>query len=62
MISPLEPRVVLSTILVTNTNDNGGGSLRAAIATANSTAGDDVIVFNFNATLGSQQPTPPRST
>lgn len=33
------------TLTVTNTNDSGAGSLRAAIFTANSTANDDVIGF-----------------
>src|ERR1700736_4767672 len=44
----LEDRVLLSfppAIVVSNANDSGLGSLRAAITTANSTAGDDAIVF-----------------
>lgn len=34
-----------ATLTVTNTNDSGAGSLRAAIATANSTTADDTIEF-----------------
>jgi hypothetical protein len=37
-----------ATYTVTNTNDNGSGSLREAIATANSTVADDLIVFNIS--------------
>src|SRR5499426_3092539 len=37
-------------IIVTNTNDTGTGSLRAAIALANGTAGADTIVFNIAGT------------
>ncbi|MGH9949845.1 MAG: choice-of-anchor Q domain-containing protein, partial [Pyrinomonadaceae bacterium] len=36
------------TYTVTNTNDSGLGSLRAAVASANSTADNDVIVFNIS--------------
>lgn len=38
---------VTSPFVVTNTNDTGTGSLRAAITAANSTAGDNVITFNI---------------
>ncbi|MFW5439425.1 MAG: LamG-like jellyroll fold domain-containing protein, partial [Methylophilaceae bacterium] len=37
----------LSTYTVTNTNDNGANSLRAAITSANANAGFDNIVFNI---------------
>ncbi len=36
---------------VTNLNDSGGGSLRAAIAAANATSTDDVITFSVNGTI-----------
>ncbi|MBW4654109.1 MAG: DUF4347 domain-containing protein [Kaiparowitsia implicata GSE-PSE-MK54-09C] len=35
----------LATFTVINTNDNGAGSLRQAIASANAAAGDDIITF-----------------
>lgn len=41
----LEARAVLSTFLVQNLSDHGDGSLRAAIAQANSNPGPDVIRF-----------------
>src|SRR5436305_14671025 len=37
-------------ITVTNLNDAGGGSLRAAISSANAAAGDDVILFQSGLT------------
>jgi hypothetical protein len=40
--------VKAATITVTNTNDNGLGSLRSAVATANSSPQDDVIVFDIS--------------
>src|SRR5258708_21023735 len=43
----LEPRLLLATFSVTNTNDTGGGSLRQAIIDANTAAGADVINFNI---------------
>jgi hypothetical protein len=43
----LESRTVPSTTFtVTNTNDSGTGSLRAAITSANSTSGADTIAFS----------------
>jgi hypothetical protein len=42
----LESRELLSTLTVSNTNDNGGGSLRAAVDQANSDHGGDTIVFS----------------
>ena len=38
----LEPRLLLSAVMVTNTNDSGPGSLRAAVAGAS--AGDTIMV------------------
>ena len=38
---------ILATYTVTNTNDTGSGSLRAAINSANTNAGADTIVFNI---------------
>jgi hypothetical protein len=50
----------VNTITVTTTNDAGEGSLRGAITTANSTSGEDRIVFDLGAsatiTLTSQLP------
>ena len=43
----LEPRLLLSTFLVTNINDSGPGSLRSAIEMANSRPGLDVISFDI---------------
>ncbi len=37
-------------LVVTNTNDSGSGSLRAAIACANSIAGSNRIIFDINGT------------
>jgi hypothetical protein len=37
----------LTTLVVTNTNDSGAGSLRQAITTANSDSGPDQIIFNI---------------
>ena len=42
----LEGRALLSTLTVSNTNDSGAGSLRAAIAQANADGGGDTIVFS----------------
>src|SRR5947209_4738452 len=49
-IEDLEPRVLLSSIAVTNTNDSGPGSLRQAILSANSGPGADTITFNIPGT------------
>lgn len=35
----------MATFTVTNANDSGAGSLRAAVAAANASAGADVIAF-----------------
>lgn len=42
----LESRVLLSTLTVRNLNDSGPGSLRDAVATANSQPGQDTIEFH----------------
>jgi hypothetical protein len=44
-IDILEPRTLLSVFTVTNLHDSGAGSLRAAVASANSNPGADVIAF-----------------
>jgi hypothetical protein len=44
-IEVLEARRLLATITVTTLDDSGDGSLRSAIAEANSVAGDDTIMF-----------------
>lgn len=41
----LEPRLMLSVFSVTNLQDSGAGSLRAAIASANASSGADTITF-----------------
>lgn len=40
-------RATRATFTVTNTNDNGAGSLRAAVQAANSSPGPDLIEFNI---------------
>ncbi len=45
-IEPLEPRRLLSTFVVTTTADSGTGSLRTAVASANSNSGADTITFD----------------
>src|SRR4051812_19157436 len=47
VLESLEERALFSTFNVTNTNDTGPGSLRAAITQANSTALADIIHFNI---------------
>jgi hypothetical protein len=42
----LEGRALLSQLIVSNTNDNGSGSLRAAVTQANADGGGDTIVFS----------------
>ena len=46
-VEPLENRVLLANFVVVNTNDSGGGSLRAALGAANASAGLDFIDFNI---------------
>src|SRR5208337_1086742 len=45
-LTMLEDRRLLSTFTVTNTNDNGAGSLRAEIGLATSDATNDTIAFS----------------
>src|SRR5438105_2729402 len=44
----LEPRQLLAVFTVTNTDDAGPGSLRAAIQNANTTAAADTIEFSID--------------
>src|SRR5262249_6429412 len=46
LLDALESRTVPATYTVTNTNDNGGGSLRQAIADADSNPGADTVTFD----------------
>ena len=46
MVMALEGRELLSTLTVSNTNDSGADSLRAAIGQANADGGGDTIVFS----------------
>ncbi|HEV3257247.1 MAG TPA: hypothetical protein VG013_10235, partial [Gemmataceae bacterium] len=46
-VDPLEDRFLLSTYLVTNTNNAGAGSLRQAIINTNLDTGGDTIAFNI---------------
>src|SRR5262249_50210034 len=43
----IAPPTSLTTFTVTNTNDSGAGSLRAAIQSANASLGADAIAFNI---------------
>src|SRR5262249_29391378 len=45
-VTALEGRELLSTLIVSNINDSGTGSLRAAVAQANSDGGGDTIGFS----------------
>ena len=45
-VMALEGRALLSTLTVSNAYDSGAGSLRAAVAQANSDGGGDTIVFS----------------
>src|SRR6516225_4252110 len=45
-VTALEGRELLSTLTVSNTNDSGAGSLRAAVLQANADGGGDTIVFS----------------
>src|SRR5581483_7128476 len=47
VLESLEDRCLPTTFLVTNTGDNGAGSLRQAILDANATAGTDTIAFSI---------------
>lgn len=48
-LETLETRELLATILVTNTNDSGAGSLRNAILVANAAPSSSVISFDIAA-------------
>src|SRR5947208_16709007 len=52
-----------ATLTVTNSNDNGAGSLRQAILDANNNTGPDTIVFNISGanvhTINLATPLPP---
>jgi hypothetical protein len=50
MLEQMEKRELLSVFTITNTNDNGPGSLRQAILNANANSGLDLINFNIAAT------------
>ena len=45
-VMALEGRALLSTLTVSNTDDSGAGSLRAAVAQADADGGGDTIVFS----------------
>src|SRR3954454_1995249 len=46
-LEAMEDRTLLSTLLVSNTDDSGPGSLRQAIIDANAAPDRDVITFNL---------------
>lgn len=48
-----------ATITVSNLNDTGAGSLRAAITQANASAGNDTIIFSVSGTITVASPLPP---
>ena len=50
-LESLEPREVPAILTVTNDNDSGLGSLRAAIILANRTAASDTIIFTREMTI-----------
>jgi hypothetical protein len=47
-LEPLEDRLLLSTYLVTNTNDSGVGSLRQAIINVDNGSGGDIIAYDID--------------
>src|SRR5690349_18830934 len=53
LVEGLADRTLLAVIMVTNLNDSGGGSLHAAVASANTNPGADTIRFqeNLNGTI-----------
>jgi hypothetical protein len=46
-VEPLEDRLLMAVFTVTNTNDSGAGSLRAALQQSDATPGIDTIAFNI---------------
>src|SRR2546423_4098613 len=54
---PLEGRLLMAVFAVTNTNDTGAGSLRAAVDQSNNTPGLDTITFNISAADKTIRPT-----
>lgn len=46
LFDTLEPRQLLSTFTVMNTNDSGAGSLRQAVLDANAASGADIVEFD----------------
>src|SRR5260221_13607452 len=57
LVEPLEGRLLMAVFAVTNTNDTGAGSLRAAIDQSNNTPGLDTITFNISAADKTIRPT-----
>src|SRR3954454_9482966 len=51
----LEPRRLLASILVSNTQDAGAGSFRQALIAANSNSGDDTISFDTSGVFATAQ-------
>src|SRR6516164_6081679 len=47
-VEPLEDRMLLSTFVVTNTNDSGAGSLRSAIQSVNADPSPSLDCIDFN--------------
>ncbi len=54
-LEALEDRIVPANYLVTNTNDTGAGSLRDAVAQANSNLGADTITFDTTGVFATPQ-------
>ena len=50
LLAGQQPAHAADTFTVTNTNDDGAGSLRAAIVAANADSGADTIMFNISGT------------
>ena len=56
VMEAMEDRVLFATLLVTNTNDSGAGSLRAAMLKANQYSNADVIQFKIGSGLKTISP------
>ena len=56
LIEALEERQLLTTFNVTNSNDSGVGSLRAAIISSNAATGVTINTINFQIGDGGTQP------